>query len=68
MAGQTIGRMRKSYRPPDGCHVQSMKIGAIVRWRKADNAEEFREYIRRDEWETVLPDIVFEPAGGPSPN
>ncbi|QNE07638.1 RecQ family ATP-dependent DNA helicase (plasmid) [Croceicoccus marinus] len=68
ITGQTIGRMRKSYRPPDGYHVESIKIGAIVRWRKSDNAEEFREYIRRDEWETVLPDIVFAQAGGPTPN
>ena len=60
MAGRTIGRMRKSYRPPDGYHVQIIKIGAILRWRKADNAEKFREVIKRDEWETVLPDIVFE--------
>ena len=35
------------------------EIGAIVRWRKSDNKEEFRSTIRRDEWEAILPELVF---------
>lgn len=57
--GQTLGRMSRAYAPPEGLAFLRGEVGAIVRWRKIDNKEEFRSNIRREEWEAVLPEIVF---------
>lgn len=57
--GCTLGRMAKSWSPPEGRRFLSGEVGAIVRWRKADSKEEFRPHLRRDEWEAVLPEMLF---------
>jgi ATP-dependent DNA helicase RecQ len=57
--GQVLGRMAGSWAPPVGGSLVSGKIGAIVRWRKSDNDERFQSYIKREEWETVVPEFVF---------
>lgn len=57
--GQKLGRMAGSWSPPEGLDLLRGSVGAIVRWRKSDNQEEFRASLQRDVWETVLPDLVF---------
>ncbi|KDB05118.1 helicase [Defluviimonas sp. 20V17] len=57
--GQTLGRMARAYAAPEGLDFLRGEIGAIVRWSKSDNKEEFRSSIRRDEWEAILPELVF---------
>ncbi len=62
-AGQIIGRMSRSFAPPARYEIAHGEVGAVVRWRRSDNAEEYREAIVRDEWETVLPDITYVRSG-----
>ena len=62
-AGQIIGRMSRSFAPPARYEIAHGEVGAVVRWRRSDNAEEYREAILRDEWETVLPDITYVRSG-----
>jgi ATP-dependent DNA helicase RecQ len=57
--GQTLGKMARSWSPPAGASFLRGEVGGIVRWRKSDNQEEYRENIRRDEWETIVPELVF---------
>jgi len=59
--GQCLGRMSRVFAPPDGLTFLRGEIGAIVRWRKADNKEEYRDNIHREGWEAVLPELVFRP-------
>jgi len=59
MEGRPLGRMAKSWSPPNGSRFVRGEIGAIVRWTKADSDEEYRSYLRRDDWEVVLPELVF---------
>ena len=61
-AGQIIGRMAYSFDLPKGWKVDKARVGAIIQWRKSDNQEEYREYIKREQWETILPDITYAPA------
>jgi ATP-dependent DNA helicase RecQ len=56
---RTLGRMAGTWAPPAGTELVSGKVGAIVRWRKADNEESYQTYIKHEEWETVLPELVF---------
>lgn len=60
--GRILGRMAKRWQPPGGRQFQSGHVGAIVTWRKVDSKEEFQRHIKRDEWETILPELVFVPA------
>ncbi len=62
--GSVLGRMAGSWAPPQGTHLVFGKIGAIVRWRKTDNEEAFQTYIKRREWETILPEFVFRRNNG----
>lgn len=57
--GRTLGRMATRWAPPSGTRLLKGQIGAIVRWRKFDNEEAWRSSIRREDWETVLPEFVF---------
>ena len=57
--GQALGRMAKSWSPPQGLSLVRGEVGAIVRWRKSDNSEEFRAHLRRDVWEAVVPELLF---------
>jgi ATP-dependent DNA helicase RecQ len=64
MQGRVLGRMAGNWAPPQGTHLVSGKVGAIVRWRKTDNEEAFQTYIKRSEWETILPEFVFRRSDG----
>lgn len=57
--GQALGRMAKSWSPPEGLSFLRGEVGAIVRWRRADNQEEFRVHLHRDVWEAIVPELVF---------
>ena len=59
LQGQALGRMAKSWSPPDGLRLLRGEVGSIVRWRKSDNEEEYRANLRRDEWEAIVPELVF---------
>jgi ATP-dependent DNA helicase RecQ len=57
--GQTLGRMAKSWSPPEGLRFLRGEVGAIVRWRMSDNQEEYRVHLHRDIWEAIIPELVF---------
>jgi ATP-dependent DNA helicase RecQ len=59
--GRPLGRMARAWAPPEGARIVEATVGAIVRWRKADNDPEYQAAIRREAWETILPEIAFEP-------
>lgn len=56
---QALGRMSKSWSPPQGLSFVRGEVGAIVRWRKSDSQEEFRVHLHRDVWEVAVPELVF---------
>ncbi|MCY1384446.1 hypothetical protein D9M69_727030 [compost metagenome] len=58
--GVQLARMAKAWSPPDGRRFVRGTIGAVIIWKKTDNAEEYRAYILRERWEVVLPELVFE--------
>ena len=62
MHGQTIGRMSRSFQIPEGWQVHRAEVGAIVQWRRADNHPDYHDGLKRDVWETVLPDLNYAQA------
>lgn len=57
--GRVLGCMARTWSPPEGLNFLRGEVGAVVRWRKADNKEEFRVHIRRETWEAVCPELVY---------
>nr|WP_243645085.1 RecQ family ATP-dependent DNA helicase [Rhodovulum euryhalinum] len=57
--GIPLGRMARAFVAPVGGTFLRGEIGAIFRWRKADSAEDYHASLRRDQWEVVLPELVF---------
>ena len=58
--GPNVGRMANSWMPSPGRTFRRGTIGAIVQWRRTDSSERYQAELRRDLWETVLPDLIFE--------
>ncbi len=58
--GATLARLARAFAPPDGGIFLRGEVAAIMEWRREDNDEDFAHLIRRDTWEVVLPELVFE--------
>ena len=58
--GRSLGRMAKSFAPPNQSKFLRGEIAAILRWRKEDGDESYHHTLRRDSWEVVIPELVFE--------
>jgi ATP-dependent DNA helicase RecQ len=56
---RTIGRMSQRFVWPEGLALLRGTIGVIIRWRRSDSDEAFQNSMRRDEWEVILPELVF---------
>ena len=55
--GQVIGRLAQQYQPPGQFH--SARVHAVVHWRREDSEPEYQQGLRCDEWEVVVPELVF---------
>jgi len=58
--GRCLGRMAKSFSPPENTKFVHGEIAAILRWRKDDSDDAFHHTIKREAWEVVVPELVFE--------
>ncbi|MES2916269.1 MAG: RecQ family ATP-dependent DNA helicase [Pseudomonadota bacterium] len=58
--GQILGRMSARFTPPEGTRFLKGEIAAILSWRRKDGDEEFDRHLKRDDWEVILPELVFE--------
>ncbi len=60
-SGDCVGRLAKSFEPPSGMRCRSAEVFAIVRWSREISDPDFYDSKKCDEWETVVPALVFEP-------
>ena len=61
-AGRTVGRLAESFKPPSKALLwQSARVFAVVGWSIDASKPEFRATMKCDNWEVVVPEIVFEP-------
>ena len=58
--GRSLGRMAKRFAPPAGTKFLRGEVAAILQQRKEDGDEAFHHTRRRDAWEVVIPELVFE--------
>jgi ATP-dependent DNA helicase RecQ len=61
--GQSLARLSRAFIPPEGTTFLRGEVAAILNWRREDGDEDFHHLLRRDEWEVVLPELIFEAEG-----
>ena len=56
-----VGRMARAFEPPSGMRCISAAVHAVVTWTRDVSEPEFRDGLRCDCWEVVVPELIFEP-------
>lgn len=60
-AGRVVGRLARSFSPPPAMRCVSARVHAIMNRRRKDSDPAFLGSLRCDEWEVILPELIFEP-------
>ena len=60
--GVPLVRLSRAFTPPDGTTFSRAEVAAILNWRREDGQDLYDHLLRRDAWEVVLPELVFEAA------
>ena len=59
--GTVVGQLARSFMPPADMRCAFASVLAIATWDRESSEPEYREGIRSDSWEVVVPELVFEP-------
>ncbi len=59
--GVVVGRLATSFKPPPGTRCRSVTIRAIVGWSREASRPEYRDGMKCDAWEVMVPLLTFEP-------
>ena len=59
--GRTVGRLAGSFRPPAGSRCRSAEVYSVVGWSREASDPKYRDAMKCDAWEAVVPELVFEP-------
>ena len=59
--GTAVGQLAVSFEVPHGFRCKFATVLAIVTWGREKSEPEYLDGLRCDEWEVVVPELVFEP-------
>lgn len=57
--GQKVGKMFKDFTPPQGMQCIEAHVSTIIVWRKKDDADAKYGEPKCEQWEVVVPELVF---------
>ena len=60
-AGMVVGRLARSFKPPMGTRCRAAEVFAVVEWSREASDPKYRDTVRSETWEVVVPELVFEP-------
>ena len=60
-AGAVVGRLAGRFQPPPGTRCRSAEVWAVGGWSREASKPEYRDSIKCDAWEVIVPELVFEP-------
>ncbi|MCY4148132.1 MAG: RecQ family ATP-dependent DNA helicase [Gammaproteobacteria bacterium] len=58
--GRQVGVMAKTYTMPEGYRIASASVYAVIVWKQDPDSKDYPG-VKRDRWEVVVPEIVYEP-------
>ena len=59
--GVVVGELAGSFEAPAGMRRISAKVHAIATWSREQSEPQYQSSLHCDNWEVVLPELVFEP-------
>ena len=60
-SGIVVGRLAQAFEPPPGMRCKSATVFAVVDWSREASEPQYRDHVKCDTWEVVVPELVFEP-------
>ena len=60
-AGRVVGRLARGYEPPTNMRCSAASVRAVVSWSRDPADSLYQAQLKCDEWEVVVPELVFEP-------
>lgn len=63
--GVVVGRLAGSFEAPSDMRCVEARVSAIATWSSEHSEAQYRQDLKCDYWEVVVPDLVFEPDGEP---
>ena len=60
-SGMVVGRLAQAFEPPPGTRCRSATVFAVVAWSRDASEPQYRDSAKCDDWEVVVPELVFEP-------
>jgi ATP-dependent DNA helicase RecQ len=57
---RTLIRLSRAFSPPEGASFLRGEVAAVLMWRKEDSHEDYHHLLRHDEWQVVLPELIFQ--------
>ena len=61
--GTVVGQLYNGFTMPDGMLCKSATVMAIVTWDRERSEVQYRQGLRCDAWEVVVPELILEPLG-----
>ncbi len=62
-SGMVVGRLAQAFEPPPGTRCRSATVFAVVAWSREASEPQYRDSMKCDAWEVVVPELVFELEG-----
>ena len=59
-SGTVVGQFAKKFHPPEGMRCVGATVFAVVLRNREDSDPEYRKKIVCEQWEVILPELVFE--------
>ena len=56
-----MGRLAQNFNPPPGTRCRSATVFAAIEWNRDASKPEYRDAMKCDTWEVIMPEFVFEP-------
>ena len=60
-SGTIVGRLGRKFMPPARMRCTSASVVAVVAWSREASDPRYRDDLKCDNWEVVIPELVYEP-------
>ena len=59
--GRVVGQLAAGFKGLDNMRCTRAKVWTIVVWNRERSEPQYRDRFLRDDWEVVVPELIFEP-------
>ena len=60
-AGVVVGTLAGAFEPPENMRCIGATVSAVVSWQRKYSEPQYQKQLKCDDWEVVVPELVFEP-------